>query len=62
MVAAVLSLMHGVVPPTLNYEVADPHCPVNVIHGGSLPLEKTNLLLLSHAQFGQAIAVIVGAV
>jgi 3-oxoacyl-[acyl-carrier-protein] synthase II len=61
LVAAVLSLLHGAMPPTLNYEAPDPHCPVNVIRGGSLPLANAKLLLLSHAQFGQAIAVIVGS-
>jgi len=61
LVAAVLSLQNGVVPPTLNYEVPDPHCPVCVVRGAGHPLASSKLLLLSHTQYGQAIAVVVGA-
>ncbi|MBN2577611.1 MAG: beta-ketoacyl-[acyl-carrier-protein] synthase family protein [Pirellulales bacterium] len=61
LVAAVLSLGHGVVPPTLNYENPDPHCPINVVHGDGLPLQREKILLLSHTQHGQATALVIGA-
>ena len=57
---SVLSLEHGQVPPTLNYEQPDPQCPINVIHGRPMPLGRPTALILSHTRHGQAMAVVVG--
>jgi 3-oxoacyl-[acyl-carrier-protein] synthase II len=58
--AAVLSFQHGEIPPTLNYEYPDPECPIRVVHGGPMPLERRTALVLSHSNQGQAAAVLLG--
>jgi len=55
---AVLALQHGLIPYTLNYEHPDPQCPVNVVHGRPLPLDRPTALVLSHSPHGQAVAVV----
>ena len=55
---SVLAFQHGLVPPTLNYENADPQCPVNVIHGKPLPVDRRTALVLSHSPRGQAVAIV----
>jgi 3-oxoacyl-[acyl-carrier-protein] synthase II len=57
-VASVLALQHNEVPRTLNYETADPECPVNVIHGRSLVGAEPIAMILSQAGPGQAVAMI----
>ena len=57
-VASVLALQHNEVPRTLNYETADPECPVNVVHGESLVGAKPTAMILSQAGTGQAAAII----
>jgi 3-oxoacyl-[acyl-carrier-protein] synthase II len=57
---SVMALAHGQAPPTLNYEQPDPQCPINVIHGGPMPLDRPTALILSHTRHGQAVAVVVG--
>ena len=39
-VLCILALLHGQVPPTLNYEHPDPQCPIHVIHGRPLSLDE----------------------
>lgn len=56
----VLAFEHGQVPRTLNYEQPDPQCPINVIHGQSLPLSRPTALVLSHSPNGQAVALVLG--
>ncbi len=58
MMASVLGLAHGAVPPTLNYEVPDPQCPVNVIAGKPRPANKPYVLKLSCTKLGQCAALI----
>jgi len=57
-VASVLALQHNEVPRTLNYETADPDCPVNVVHGESLVGAKPVAMILSQSGPGQAAAII----
>ena len=52
----VLAFQHKLIPPTLNYEHPDPECPVNVIHGQPLPLDRPRVLILSYSPNGQAVA------
>jgi 3-oxoacyl-[acyl-carrier-protein] synthase II len=59
-VLTILAFQHGQVPPTLNYERPDPQCPVNVIHGRTMPLNRSTALILSHTRHGQAAAVVLG--
>ena len=59
--ATVSALVNGLIPATLNYEVPDPNCPVNV----SLQpraIEKNRVsLVLSQSPTGQAAAVLMAA-
>lgn len=57
-VAGILSVYHGLIPPTLNYEHPDPTCPINVVHGQPMPLKHPTALVLSHSPLGQAVAVV----
>ena len=59
-VLGVLAFAHGSVPPTLNYEHPDPQCPINVIHGSPLPVQRPPALILSHSPNGQAVAIVLG--
>ena len=59
-VLGVLMLRHKLVPATLNYEVPDPQCPINVVHGDAMPLERPAVLLLSYTRQGHAAAVVLG--
>lgn len=58
---SIVSLNHGVIPPTLNYETPDPDCPLNVVSGA--PRETANKLVLKTnvTRMGQAAAVVVEA-
>ena len=51
-------LQKNVVPPTLNYEEADPACPVNVVTSPQIA-RSGNLLALSHKLTGQAVSLLV---
>jgi 3-oxoacyl-[acyl-carrier-protein] synthase II len=59
--ASVLALVHGRVPPTLNYETPDPACPVNVIHGSPLPVDQPTAVALNQSSTGQAAALVLTA-
>jgi len=59
--ASLLALVHGQVPPTLNYEHPDPLCPVNVVRGQPLTGTAPTAVALNHTTQGQAVAVVLGA-
>jgi 3-oxoacyl-[acyl-carrier-protein] synthase II len=59
LVGSVLALANGRVPPTLNYERPDPRCPVNVIHGELLPVERPTAIALNQSNTGQAAAMVI---
>jgi 3-oxoacyl-[acyl-carrier-protein] synthase II len=61
MLASILAISEGSVPPTLNYESADPACPVNVIHGQPLAIDKRVAVVLNQSSTGQAAAVVLCA-
>jgi len=56
--ASVLGLEHGVIPATLNYEEADPDCPVNV-SAEHRRANKPYVLKVSFSQMGQCAALVV---
>jgi 3-oxoacyl-[acyl-carrier-protein] synthase II len=58
LVASVLAFQHGEVPPVLNYDRPDPKCPVNVIRGESMKLNKPAALVLSQLRIIQAMALL----
>jgi 3-oxoacyl-[acyl-carrier-protein] synthase II len=60
-VLGILAIQHGQVPATLNYQQPDPQCPVHVIHGRPMPLDRPTALILSHTRHGQAAAVVLGS-
>ncbi len=55
--ASLLALKHGLLPATLNYEEADPLCPIPV-NRASQPLTNPLFLKLSFTEMGQCGAVI----
>ncbi len=55
--ASVLSIEHGLVPATLNYETPDPSCPVNVVHGQALDGRPPTAISINLCSTGQAVAV-----
>src|SRR5262245_10492471 len=59
LIGSVLALLHGRVPPTLNYDEPDPACPVKVIHGGFQPGAKPSAIALNQSNTGQAAAVVI---
>ncbi len=59
-VASLLALETGRIPPTLNYETPDPKCPVNVVRGLDTPLGLPVAVVLNHTSFGHAVAVVLG--
>jgi 3-oxoacyl-[acyl-carrier-protein] synthase II len=61
MAVSVLALIHGKVPPTLNYDTPDPDCPINVVRGDLLAGTKPTALLLNQSTTGQAAAVVIAA-
>lgn len=61
LVATILALQQGRVPPTRNYEQPDPDCPVNVIHGEPLPLTRRIAIVLNQSTTGQAAAAVLAA-
>jgi 3-oxoacyl-[acyl-carrier-protein] synthase II len=58
MVASILALTHGLVPPTLNYQRPDAACPIRVIHGEPMPETRPVAMVLNHSFAGQAVAAI----
>ena len=58
--ASVLSLAHGVVPPTLNYRTPDPDCPLEVIHGRALEQTAATAMAINWTRSAQAAAVVLG--
>ncbi len=62
LVASLLALERGQVPVTLNYDEPDPHCPINVVHGRPLPIDKPTVLAVNQSGTGQAAAVLVSQV
>ena len=57
--ASILGIGRGLVPQTLNYEAADPACPVNVVHDEPLAGRPPTVLALNACSMGQAVAVAV---
>ena len=61
LLASILALENVRVPPTKNYSAADKACPVNVVTGEPLTLDKPVLLALNQSTTGQAAAVVLAA-
>jgi 3-oxoacyl-[acyl-carrier-protein] synthase II len=61
MVASLLALESGEVPPTLNYRTPDPECPVRVVNTVPCKSDHPTALLLNQAHTGQAVAMVIAA-
>ncbi len=57
--ASVLAMSKGLVPPTLNYEQADPDCPVVVLSQQPRPMTRPYVVKVSFTQMGQCAAMVV---
>jgi 3-oxoacyl-[acyl-carrier-protein] synthase II len=56
---SLVGLMHGIVPPTLNYETPDPACPLNIVAGKPLEVDNRIVLKVNVTRVGQASAVVI---
>ncbi|MEX0936414.1 MAG: beta-ketoacyl-[acyl-carrier-protein] synthase family protein [Pirellulales bacterium] len=61
LVASLLALESGEVPPTLNYRTPDPECPVRVVNTAPCKSDHPTALLLNQAHTGQAVAMVIAA-
>jgi 3-oxoacyl-[acyl-carrier-protein] synthase II len=58
LVASLLALGHGQLPPTLNYQEPDPACPITVAAGDDRPVTKPHVLKVGLTDMGQCAAVV----
>ncbi|MEO1983281.1 MAG: beta-ketoacyl-[acyl-carrier-protein] synthase family protein, partial [Fuerstiella sp.] len=56
-----LSLKNGEVPATLNYEIPDPRCRLNVVHGGPERVKNRTALTVNRTAMGQSAAAVLRA-
>jgi 3-oxoacyl-[acyl-carrier-protein] synthase II len=59
LIASLIGLQKGLIPPTLNCDNIDPACPIRVVHGLPQPCQKTKVLSLNHTRSGRSVAVVV---
>jgi 3-oxoacyl-[acyl-carrier-protein] synthase II len=58
MAASVLGLREGVLPPTRNFEQADPDCPVTVLAGTPRTVSRPHAVKVGFTQMGQCAALV----
>lgn len=58
LVATVLGLEKGLVPPTLNYTTPDPTCPVNVVHGEPLAQTSPYAIAINHLRSSRCVGLL----
>jgi 3-oxoacyl-[acyl-carrier-protein] synthase II len=61
MLGTIAAFETGRVPRTLNYEQADPACPINVVGGESLGGQRKTAVVLNQTSMGQSVAMILSA-
>lgn len=59
---SLLALRYGRLPATLNYEMPDPQCQLNVVHDGPQRLRNFTALSVNRTAVGQSAATIIRAV
>ena len=59
LIASVIGLQKGLIPPTRNYETPDKNCPIHVVHGPPQPCSKTRVLMLNHSRTGRSSALVI---
>ena len=58
LIASLLALEQGLLPPTLNYEEPDPACPVAVASGSPRPVKRPYFVKTAFTDLGQCAAVV----
>jgi len=58
--AAVLTIVHGVIPPTINYETADPDCQIDCVPNEAREAEVATVLSNSAGIGGTNSAIVLG--
>ncbi|MDR1479757.1 MAG: beta-ketoacyl-[acyl-carrier-protein] synthase family protein [Planctomycetaceae bacterium] len=58
LVATLLSLEHGTIPPTRNHKQTAPDCPINVVHNKPELLKQKTALKLNQTRMGRSFALI----
>ena len=48
--ASMIGLSHGVIPHTLNYDIPDPECPLNIVSGKPMPTQNRVVLNINVTQ------------
>jgi 3-oxoacyl-[acyl-carrier-protein] synthase II len=61
LLATLAAFETGRVPRILNYERADPDCPINVVQGQSLATNIKTAVVLNQTLTGQSVAMVLGA-
>ncbi len=61
LLASLVSLNHGVIPPTLNCDEPDPACRVDVVRGPSRATDNLTFVNTNLTRHGQAAALVVRA-
>ena len=59
---SLLAIRHGILPRTLNYEIPDPRCRLNVVHDQPIVLRNRTAMSVSRTAVGQSAAAILRAV
>ena len=54
LIASLIGLQKGLIPPTRNYEKPDPECPIHVVHGSPQPCGKTRFLKINSSRTGRS--------
>lgn len=57
LIAGLLAMQHGALPPNLNYTDPDPACPINV-NTAWRPIERPHFLKIGFSELGQVAAVV----
>ena len=59
-VAACLTLQHGIIPPTINYDTPDPDCDLDYVPNQARPARVRTLLVHAHGIGGTDSALVLG--
>ena len=57
-----LSLKNGYVPATLNYEIPDPRCGLNVVRGEAVRMRNRMAVTVNRTAMGQSAAAVLRAI
>ena len=61
LIASILGLAEGVIPPTLNYDTPDAECPINVVGPTPTPTTNRTALALNQSRLGHSASVVYSA-